>query len=56
MCMPKTDHADTSDTHICVDKMKLTVGNSYPDFQDKSEHETRQETGAQLYRIFKKYA
>lgn len=54
--MPKMNNADTSGSQICIDKMKLTVVNSYPDFRDRSEHETRQETGAQLYRIFKKYA
>lgn len=54
--MPKMNNADTSGSQICIDKMKLVVVNVCPDFRDKSEHETRQETGAQLYRIFKKYA
>ena len=36
--------------------MRLTVTNIYPAFQKKSELETRQEIGARLYQIFKKYA
>jgi len=41
---------------LSIDKMRLTVTNIYPAFQKKSEQETRQEIGAQLYQIFKKYA
>ena len=41
---------------LSIDKMRLTVNNIYPAFQKKSEQETRQEIGARLYQIFKKYA
>ncbi len=41
---------------LSIDKMRLTVTNIYPAFQKKSEKETRQEIGARLYQIFKKYA
>ena len=41
---------------LSIDKMRLTVTNVYPAFQKKSEQETRQEIGARLYQIFKKYA
>lgn len=41
---------------LSIDKMRLTVTNIYPAFQKKSEQETRQEIGARLYHIFKKYA
>ncbi len=41
---------------LSIDKMRLTVTNIYPAFQKKSEQETRQEIGARLYQIFKKYA
>ena len=59
--MPKTNNSPTPDTPIrmeslSIDKMKLTVTNIYPAFQKKSEQETRQEIGARLYQIFKKYA
>lgn len=54
--MPKTDNSPTPDTQIRKDKMRLTVTNIYPAFQKKSEQETRQEIGARLYQIFKKYA
>ena len=59
--MPKTNNSPTPDTQIrmkslSVDKMRLTVTNIYPAFQKKSEQETRQEIGARLYQIFKKYA
>ncbi|GFI65903.1 hypothetical protein IMSAG185_01509 [Lachnospiraceae bacterium] len=59
--MPKTDNSPTPDTQIqmeslSIDKMRLTVTNIYPAFQKKSEQETRQEIGARLYQIFKKYA
>ena len=65
--MPKTDNSPTPDTRIrmenlfnegslSIDKMRLTVTNIYPAFQKKSEQETRQEIGARLYQIFKKYA
>lgn len=59
--MPKTDNSPTPDTQIqmeslSIDKMRLTVTNIYPAFQKKSEQETRQEVGARLYQIFKKYA
>ncbi len=65
--MPKTDNAPTPDIQIrmeslsmkeslSIDKMRLTVTNIYPAFQKKSEQETRQEIGARLYQIFKKYA
>lgn len=59
--MLKTDNSPTPDTQIrmeslSIDKMRLTVTNIYPAFQKKSEQETRQEIGARLYQIFKKYA
>ena len=54
--MLKTDNSPTPDTQIHIDKMRLTVTNIYPAFQKKSEQETRQEIGARLYQIFKKYA
>ena len=59
--MPKTNNSPTPDTQIrmeslSIDKMRLTVTNIYPAFQKKSEKETRQEIGARLYQIFKKYA
>lgn len=59
--MPKTDNSPTPDTQIrmeslSIDKMRLTVTNIYPAFQKKSEQEARQEIGARLYQIFKKYA
>ena len=65
--MPKTDNSPTPDTRIrmenlfnegslSIDKMRLTVTNIYPAFQKKSEQEARQEIGARLYQIFKKYA
>ena len=59
--MLKTDNSPTSDTQIpmkslSIDKMRLTVTNIYPTFQKKSEQQTRQEIGARLYQIFKKYA
>ena len=65
--MPKADNSPTPDTRIrieslsmeeslSIDKMRLTVTNIYPAFQKKSEQETRQEIGARLYQIFKKYA
>ncbi len=59
--MSKTNNSPTPDTPIrmeslSIDKMKLTVTNIYPAFQKKSEQETRQEIGARLYQIFKKYA
>lgn len=59
--MLKTDNSPTPDTQILmeslsIDKMRLTVTNIYPAFQKKSEQETRQEIGARLYQIFKKYA
>ena len=59
--MPKTNNFPTPDTQIrmeslSIDKMRLTVTNIYPAFQKKSEQETRQEVGARLYQIFKKYA
>ena len=41
---------------LSIDKMRLTVTNIYPAFQKKSEQEARQEIGARLYQIFKKYA
>lgn len=64
--MLKTDHSPTPDTRIrmeslptkeslSIDKMKLTVTNIYPAFQKKSEQEIRQEIGARLYQIFRKY-
>lgn len=59
--MPKTNNSPTPDTQIhmenlSIDKMRLTVTNIYPVFQKKSKQETRQEIGARLYQIFKKYA
>ncbi len=59
--MLKTDNSPTPDTQIqmeslSIDKMRLTIINIYPAFQKKSEQETRQEIGARLYQIFKKYA
>ena len=59
--MSKTNNSPTPDTpirmeNISIDKMRLTVTNIYPAFQKKSEQETRQEIGARLYQIFKKYA
>ena len=59
--MPKTNNSPTPDTQmrmesLSIDKMRLTVTNIYPAFQKKSKQETRQEIGARLYQIFKKYA
>ena len=59
--MSKTNNSPTPDTQIhmenlSIDKMRMTVTNIYPAFQKKSEQETRQEIGARLYQIFKKYA
>ncbi len=65
--MSKTNNSPTPDTQIrmdslsmteslSIDKMRLTVTNIYPAFHKKSEQETRQEIGARLYQIFKKYA
>ena len=54
--MLKTDNSPAPATQIRKDKMRLTVTNIYPAFQKKSEQETRQEIGARLYQIFKKYA
>ena len=59
--MSKTNNSPTLDTQIrmenlSIDKMRLTVTNIYPAFQKKSEQEARQEVGARLYQIFKKYA
>ena len=59
--MPKTNNSPTPDTQmrmesLSIDKMRLTVTNIYPVFQKKSKQETRQEIGARLYQIFKKYA
>ena len=65
--MPKTDNSPTPDTRIrmenlfnegslSIDNMRLTVTNIYPAFQKKSKQETRQEIGARLYQIFRKYA
>ena len=59
--MPRTNNSPTPDIQIrmeslSIDKMRLTVTNIYPAFQKKSEQETRQEIGARLYQIFKKYA
>ncbi len=59
--MPKANNSPTPDTQmrmesLSIDKMRLTVTNIYPAFQKKSEQETRQEIGARLYQIFKKYA
>ncbi len=59
--MPKADKPPTFDTQmqmesLSIDKMRLTITNIYPAFQKKSEQETRQEIGARLYQIFKKYA
>ena len=59
--MSKMNNSPTPDTQIhmenlSIDKMRLTVTNIYPVFQKKSKQETRQEIGARLYQIFKKYA
>lgn len=59
--MSKKNNSPTPDTQIhmenlSIDKMRLTVTNIYPAFQKKSEQEARQEIGARLYQIFKKYA
>ena len=59
--MPKTNNSPTPDTQmrmesLSIDKMRLTVTNIYPAIQKKSEQDTRQEIGARLYQIFKKYA
>ena len=59
--MPKTNNSPTPDTQmrmesLSIDKMRLTVTNIYPVFQKKSKQQTRQEIGARLYQIFKKYA
>lgn len=54
--MQRTDNSPTPDEQICKDKMRLTVTNIYPAFQKKSEQEVRQEIGARLYQIFRKYA
>ena len=59
--MPKTNNSPTPDTQmrmesLSIDKMRLTVTNIYPAFQKKSEQQARQEIGARLYQIFKKYA
>ena len=59
--MSKTNNSPTPDTQIrmeslSIDKMRLTVTNIYPAFQKKSEQQARQEIGARLYQIFKKYA
>ncbi len=59
--MSKTNNSPTPDPQIrmeslSIDKMRLTVTNIYPAFQKKSEQEARQEIGARLYQIFKKYA
>ena len=59
--MQKTNNSPTPDTQIhmenlSIDKMRLTVTNIYPAFQKKSEQQARQEIGARLYQIFKKYA
>ncbi len=59
--MSKTNNSPTPDTPIrmeslSIDKMRLTVTNIYPAFQKKSEQQARQEIGARLYQIFKKYA
>lgn len=65
--MPRTNNSPTPDIQIrmenlsmeeslSIDKMRLTVTNIFPAFQKKSEQETRQEIGARLYLIFKKYA
>ncbi|MCM1538916.1 MAG: hypothetical protein NC254_11030 [bacterium] len=54
--MPKTDDSPMPDTQICRDKMRLTVTDISPVFQKKSEREVRQEIGAGLYRVFRKYA
>lgn len=53
--MLETDSSPTPDTQIQKDKMKLTVTNIFPSFQEKSEQEVRQEIAARLYQIFKKY-
>lgn len=44
----------TPDILIQKDRMRLTVSNIYPDFQKKSEQETRREISEKLYWIFKK--
>ena len=54
--MLKTDNSPAPATQIRKDKMRLTVTNIYPAFQKKTEQEARQEIGARLYQIFKKYA
>ena len=59
--MSKMNNSPTHGTqihmeNISIDKMRLTVTNIYPAFQKKSEQEARQEIGARLYQIFKKYA
>ena len=59
--MSKTNNSPTPDIQIhtenlSIDKMRLTVTNIYPAFQKKSEQQARQEIGARLYQIFKKYA
>ena len=59
--MSKMNNSPTPDTPIrmeslSIDKMRLTVTNIYPAFQKKSEQQARQEIGARLYQIFKKYA
>ena len=54
--MPRPNNSPTPDTQIRKDKMRLTVTNVHPAFQKKSEQEARQEIGARLYQIFKKYA
>ena len=59
--MLKTDNSPTPDTQIhmedlSINKMRLTVTNICPAFQKKSEQQARQEIGARLYQIFKKYA
>ena len=59
--MPKTNNSPTPDTQmrmesLSIDKMRLTVTNIYPAFQKKSKQQARQEIGARLYQIFKKYA
>ncbi len=53
--MRKTDNSPTPDIQIQKDKMRMTVTNIYPAFQKQSEQEARQEIGARLYQIFKKY-
>ncbi|MDE7331943.1 MAG: hypothetical protein K2O16_06820 [Lachnospiraceae bacterium] len=72
--MLRADNSPTPDTQIqmeslSIDKMRLTVTNIYPAFQNKqrlsgsashpyvkSEQEIRQEIETLLYQIFKKYA